>query len=131
MLPGRKLMALAPKTTNMVQTYVTNTQGMEKPIVVTFSPCKANLSFNKVLFHQYRKHLKNYSIALELFMIKHMIIYCNCFKVRVDIQLSQALGPELTEPIDAPNISRFHLVDMFTGITTAQHKDFIISSYAK
>ena len=47
------------------------------------------------------------------------------------VYLSQGLGPELTEPIDAPNISRFRLVDMFTSVTDAQQKDIIISLFTK
>ena len=64
-------------------------------------------------------------------MIKHLVIYCHYFKVCVDIYLSQGLGPELTEPIDAPNISRICLVDIFTSVTDARHKDLIISSFTK
>ena len=47
----------------------------------------------------------------------------------INIYLSQGLGPELTEPTDVLNSSRFHLVDMFTSVTDAQQKDVIISLF--
>ena len=45
-----KIMALTATATKMVQTYVANTLGMEKPIVIALSPCKANLIYNIGLF---------------------------------------------------------------------------------
>ncbi|KAL5509555.1 hypothetical protein EMCRGX_G004946 [Ephydatia muelleri] len=41
------------------------------------------------------------------------------------------LKKEFTEPIGAPNISRFRLVDMFTSVTDKEVQDSIISSFCK
>ena len=45
-----KTMALTATATKMVQTYVAYILGMEKPIMITLSPCKANLIYNVGLF---------------------------------------------------------------------------------
>ena len=42
-----------------------------------------------------------------------------------------AMGSEFTEPIGAPDISRFRLVEMFTSITTQEQKDGIIDRFTK
>ncbi len=47
------------------------------------------------------------------------------------IYLSRGFGCELTEPVDAPNIAKFRLVDMFTSVTDQAHKDTTISLFKK
>ncbi len=130
-----KIMALTATATKMVLTYVAYTLGMEKPIVIALSPCKANYIYNVGLFTTVRRTFQPLLNRLKAVRDKtpRMIIYCQSFKMCGDIYtyLSQGLGPELTEPIDAPNISRFRLVDMFTSVTDAQQKDLIISSFTK
>ena len=49
----------------------------------------------------------------------------------VYIYLSQSLGCELTEPIDAPDIPEYRLIDMFTSVTDSDHKELIISLFTK
>ena len=41
------------------------------------------------------------------------------------------LGEEFTEPTDAPDISRFRLVDMYTSIIDKDHKDSILNLFTK
>ena len=61
------------------------------------------------------------------------IVYCQSYNMCADIYiyLSQTMDYEVTEPIDAPNIPRFRLVDMFTSVTDSRHKQLIISSFTK
>ena len=49
----------------------------------------------------------------------------------VYIYLTHGLGFQLTEPMDALNIPRFRLVDMFTSITDQHQNDEIISLFTK
>ena len=130
-----KIMALTATATKMVQKYVAYILGMEKPIVIALSPCIANLIYNAGLFTSVRRTFQPLLNRLKTVRDKtpRMIIYCQSCKMCGDIctYLSQGLGPELTEPIDAPDISRYRLVDMFTSVTDAQHEDLIISSFTK
>ena len=47
------------------------------------------------------------------------------------ITLSRSLGCEVTEPIDAPDIPEYRLVDMFISVTDSDHKELIISLFTK
>ena len=62
-----------------------------------------------------------------------MIIYCQSFNMcaNVYVYLSRSLGCEVTEPIDAPDIQEYCLVDMFTSVTDSDHKELIISLFTK
>ena len=39
------------------------------------------------------------------------------------------MGEQFTEPTDAPDITAFRLVDMFTSVTDPLHKDYIICTF--
>ena len=48
-----------------------------------------------------------------------MIIYGRSFSVCADVFLyfKSQLGENITEPIDAPDLAKFRLVDVFTSVT--------------
>ena len=47
------------------------------------------------------------------------------------IYLSRGLGQDITEPVDAPKIPKFHLVDMYMSVTDQAHKEVIINLFTK
>ena len=68
---GVKIMALTATATKSVQSSVACTLGMEKPVVVALSPCKANIVYNvgryttvedtfKPLLHRLKKDRENF-----------------------------------------------------------------------
>lgn len=128
------IMALTATATKSFQAAVIATLGMEKPVVIAISPCKANITFNigtyttvatfKPLLNRLRTNRER---------TPKTIVYCQSYNTCADIYiyLSRSLGCEFTEPIDAPNIPRFRLVDMYTSLTDSQHKELIISSFTK
>ena len=65
--------------------------------------------------------------------LPRVIIFCRrCEDCAMLYKLFQSqLKKEFTEPIGAPNISRFRLVDMFTSVTDKEVQDSIISSFCK
>ena len=73
-----KIMALAATATTMVPTYVAYILSMEKPIVITLSPCKANLIYNVGLFTSVRRTFQLLLNHLKTVRVKtpRMIIYC-------------------------------------------------------
>lgn len=62
-----------------------------------------------------------------------MIIYCRTYDSCSNLYLyfKQGLGNGFTEPIDAPDLSKFRLVEMFTSCTDEEVKSQIISSFSK
>ena len=108
---------------------------MEKPVLIAISPCKANI----------RYAVGTFTTVEEVFMpllsrlkkdrerTPRTIVYCQSYNMCADVYifLSQNLGCELTKPIDAPNLARFRLVDMFTSVTSSKQKETIIDLFTK
>lgn len=61
------------------------------------------------------------------------IIYGQSFSVCADIYifLRGELGTNFTEPVHAPDVPSFRLVDMFTSVTDSWHKTEIIQLFKK
>ena len=62
-----------------------------------------------------------------------MIVFCRRYEECASLYqyFHTSLGNEFTEPIGAPDISRFRLVDMFTHPTKKDVKDSIIRSFCQ
>ena len=62
-----------------------------------------------------------------------MIVYGRSFEMCSNIYLyfKTELGEDFTEPRDAPDLSRFRLVDMYTSIIEGDHKDSILRLFTK
>ena len=130
-----RIMALTATATKSLRASVTSTLGMENPVVIAISPCKANLTYNVGTYTTVAETFKPLVSRLrsDRERAPRTIIYCQSYNMCADIYLylSQCLGCELTEPIDAPNIPRFRLVDMYTSVTDSRHKELMISLFTK
>ena len=60
-----------------------------------------------------------------------VLIYARSYNLCSQVYLffKQELMEEFTEPISAPDLSQFRLVDMFLSVTEPDHKDHILSSF--
>ena len=58
-------------------------------------------------------------------------MYGQSYRMCADVYLffRSQLGEQFTEPTDAPDITAFRLVDMFTSVTDPLHKDYIIHTF--
>ena len=136
LLPSQtRILALTATATKAVQSAVVCTLGMENPAVIALSPCKPNLGYS---VGKYTKVTETFKPLLERLKkdrteCPRMIIYCQSYNLCADIYiyLSRGLGQDITEPVDAPNIPKFRLVDMYTGVTDQAHKEIIISLFTK
>ena len=130
-----RVMALTATATKSVQSSVACTLGMDKPVTIALSPCKVNLVYNVGRFTSVSETFKPLLDRLKLDRenCPRMIAYCQSYSMcaEVYIYLSQGLGYEITEPIDAPNIPMFRLIDMFTSVTDRLHKETIIAQFTK
>ena len=59
------------------------------------------------------------------------IVYCHSYSMCADIYLYllKNLGDEFTEPIDAPNVPKYRMVDMYTSVTDQPQKELIIELF--
>ena len=136
LLPQRvNILALTATATKEVCVKVGNTLGMVRPVVVALSPCKKNLCYSIGSFTTISETFKPLLDRLkkDRGASPRTIVYCQSFNTCADIYiyLAHGLDFQLTEPIDAPNIPRFRLVDMFTSVTDQHQKDEIISLFTK
>ena len=121
--PDVKIMALT--ATKSVQSSVACTLGMENPVVIALSPCKTNIVYNVGRYTTVEDTFKPLLHRLKKDRVKFprtIVIY---------IYLVKGLRCEVTEPIDAPNIPIYRLVDMFTSVTDQPHKETMISLFTK
>ena len=126
-------MALTATATKKLQLKVSTILGMQNPKVIAVSPCKRNLMYAvtsfKSIHETFRPVLER--LQQERVSMPRMIIYCRQYEQCADLYLyfKDGMGNNFTEPIDAPNLSKFRLVDMFTSCTDAEVKSQIIQSF--
>ena len=128
-------MALTATATRTVRYSITRTIGMRDPYVLTKSPCKKNMMYSVSKFEAIPTTFKPVVERLKAVRAKmpRMIIYGKSFGVCADLYLffKAELGDCITEPIHAPNLSRFRLVDVFTSVTDQHQKDGIINAFTR
>lgn len=133
--PHVHIMALTATATRSLRTSVGNTLGMVRPVLVALSPCKKNLLYDINPFSTVSETFKPLLDRLwkDREVCPRTIIYCQSYNTCADIYiyLAHGLGCELTEPIDAPNVPKFRLVDMYTSVTDGHQKDTIIRLFTK
>ena len=136
LLPSNaRMLALTATATKSVISSVSLTLGLESPVVIALSPSKANLIYNVGTFIDVEKTFKPLlqRLKADRMVCPRIIIYCHSYRMCADIYvyLSQGMGCAITEPLDAPNIPSFRLIDMFTCVTDQEHKAAIIKLFTK
>ena len=129
-------MALTATATRTLRYAVSATIGMRNPFVVAIPPCKRNLTYTvSIPVSSVQETLKPVIDRLrkDRTAMPRMIIYGRSYDVCADIYLffRSQLGEQFTEPIDAPDVTGYRLVDMFTSVTDPMHKDHILRTFAK
>ena len=125
-------MALTATATKYVRQTVARQLGMRVPAVITAPPCRPNVTFSvqgfsciedlMYLVEQLRSEGKE---------MGRVIIYCQRIQDCADLYafFQRSLGHHFLSPPDAPNQSRFRVVDMFTSITDLNVKTQIVKSF--
>ena len=62
-----------------------------------------------------------------------MIIYGRSYGIFADVffYFKSQLGEDITEPVDAPDIAKFRLVDVFRSVTDQSLKDGIFDAFTR
>ena len=127
------VMALTATATERAIARVSAILGLVAPKIITVSPDKSNICY----WVKPRGSMKEMCEPL-LHKLRHqrtamprVIIYCkkcdDCASIYYFFLSS--LKHEFTEPISAPNVSQFRLVDMYTGVTHKDVQDSIIEAF--
>ena len=108
---------------------------MHDPYILAKSPCKKNMMYSVSKFEALATTFKPVveKLKSERISMPRIIIYGKSFSICADIYLffRAELGESITEPIGAPNLARFRLVDVFTSVTDQHQKDGIINAFTR
>ena len=128
-------MALTAIATSVLRTEVTRILGMRDELVVSMSPCKANIMYAVGTFTSISE---TFAPMLERLRTDRLhfpqtIVYCRRYKHCSNLYLHfrRQLGTEFTEPPGAPDLSRFRLVDMYMSCTEQSVKEQIIRGFTQ
>lgn len=129
------MIALTATATVSTRNKVIATLGMVDPFVLSISPHKPNITYwvteKKPLEVTFTPLMEK--LQTERCHMSRAIIFCQRYdKCAALYEMFRiTLGKEFTEPIGAPNVSRFRLVDMYTNPTHSTVKDTIVSYFCK
>ena len=127
--PDANIMALTATATKTLRRDVSRIIGMRNELVVSKPPVKSNM-YAVVPFSTLEQ---TFLSALSSFFLKsfsnpRLIVYCRTFGDCADLYLyfKSYLGRGFTEPLGAPDLPRFRLVDMFMSCTEEIVKESIV-----
>ena len=131
--PNINILALTATATHSLRSMVSTMIGLYDPAVVCVSPCIKNMMYTVSSYKTIGDTIK--PLLSKLLLLKtampRTIIYCrrieDCSKLYM--YFKHGLGIYFTEPMDAPDQSRFRLVEMFTSCTDEDVKKQIITSF--
>ena len=132
---GVHLMALTATATKQTREDICRTLGMINPVVIADSPNKPNIKYSVVrnpgtleetfesLIEEVRKNRQ---------LTERTIIFCRTYDscARIYMFMKYQLRHESTEPIGAPDIGQFRLVDMFCSCTEEIVKNDILMAFS-
>ena len=131
-----KVMALTATATVNTRRTVCRVLGMIQPSIVAVSPNRVNIC--------YSVHKKDGTIeesfaplvdelCQKRLCTPRTIVFCRSYEDvgYIYSYTTRSLGANAVEPVGAPDIARFRLVDMFTACTEKSVKDTIISNFTQ
>ena len=128
-----RMTALTATATRVTRQKVCQSLCMVKPVLVTESPNRANIKYIikaatniEEIFAPLVEEIRRKRTCLD-----KSIVFCRTYDDCSCIYLSlrSRLGIEGVQPIGAPDLSRFRLVELFTACTQKGIKDTIIDSF--
>ena len=130
---GTPVMALTATATVRSRLKISDLLGIS-PSVIAVSPCKDNMIYAVADFESIPVTFLPLLKRLEKERIKtrRVIIYCRSFKECADLYnfFQTGLGDGFTEPIDAPDLSKYSLVEMFSSCTEDHIREQIVKSFS-
>ena len=126
-------MAMTATATTATRENVITSLGLIDTVIVSSSPDKPNISYSvrvkasiEDVFTPLVDKLRTVRCRLP-----RVIIYCRRCEECAELYhvFHSSLKQEFTEPVGAPNLAMFRLVDMYTGVTRKSIRDSIVTSF--
>ena len=120
-------MALTATATLTTQKSVCETLGMIDPVVISVTPNRPNIHYTVVL--KTASIEETFSPMVEEVRLQRLhtpraVVFCRSYEDVAYLYsfFNDSLGKEATEPIGAPHLSQFRLVEMFSAWTETSVK---------
>lgn len=128
-------MALTATATKTTRKQVCRQLGMIKPIIIAQSPNRANIKYSVRVVKDLEETFAPLVEEVKQLRtnIDKIIIFCRTHDdcSHMYLFITSRLGKECFQPVGAPNLARFRIVDMFTSCTHPQVKDSILQSFSQ
>lgn len=106
---------------------------MKDPHIISVSPSKDNMVYKVT---EFKSIIETFTPILERLLLERInapkiIIFCDKIEVCAALYdfFKSGLGEHFTDPIDAPDLSQFRLVEMYSSCTPDGVKRQIIESF--
>ena len=133
-MPGHvHVMALTATASKKTRQQIIRIIGMVRPFIILQSPDRPNISYGvetpakmEDTFTALAEELKRCRETTD-----RTIIFCRTHEdcAHIYIYLKRYLGKESIDPIGAPDLARFRLVDMFSSCTQKTIKETILAGF--
>ena len=118
---GVNLLAMTATASTALRVDIAKMLGMKEEIVVSIPPCKVNIMYATGIFKSvqltFSPMLKK--LQEQRAVYPRTIVYCQRLQECADVYhfFKSNLGTNFTDPVGAPDIPTFRLVDMFLSCT--------------
>ena len=128
-------MALTATATKTLRRSVMSIVGMKNPAIIAINPCKRNIMYSVSLFDSIEKNFSGLveKLRVQRTQMPRILIYAHQYHLCANIYLyfKKQLAGKFTEPKNAPDLTKFRMVEMFLSVTDQKHKDSIISMFTR
>ena len=115
------MLALTATATRPIREEVIKVLGMESPSIVAVSPCKPNIMYMVKSYDSIEEAFGTIlkGIKKQRGNFPRTIIYCQKLSDcgRLYLYFKKNLGKEFVEPLDAPDLPQFRLIDVLLWLT--------------
>ena len=129
-------MALTATATKSTRHSICRILGMTEPSVIAVTPNRSNICYS--VEKKVGGIDETFAVLVDELREKRVgmprsIIFCRSYEDVGQIYafIKSSLGKESVEPIGAPDVARFRLVDMFTACTEKSVKNTIITNFTQ
>ena len=133
--PHVHIMGMTATATTTTRDRVISTLGLINPVVVSASPDKPNISYavrQKVSIEEAFSGPLAVKLKTLRRKLPRMIIFCRRYEECTLLYhfFLSLLKNEFTQPVGAPNLAQFRLVDMYTSVTRKSVQESIVASFS-
>ena len=130
-----QFMALTATATSSSRAEICSILGMKQPKIVSSSPNRPNIKYSVCNGGEMEDSFSTLieDIQRNRTSTDKTIIFCRTYEScgMLYMLLKNSLGRNFTEPVGAPDNSRYRLGDMYTACTRKDVKEEILSSFPK